>query len=386
LVAVAVGAASCSYSTTFSDCTVLCGAAGECPGGFVCGDEGYCRVEGATPSCGALRDGGTDVDAPPAVACMSAGVQTDLDILFVIDDSGSMAEEQTTLAAAFGGFESALAARFAALPNLHIGVVSSNMGAGGFSITGCLDAGDDGRLHGEAQGACTPPTEAFLSDVDVGGARQRNYTGTLAEAFSCIALLGTNGCGFEQHLASMKRALDGSQPANAGFLRPGAFLAVIILADEDDCSASDGAVFDTSETTLGPLSSFRCAEYGVRCDGGNLTRAPASYASCTPRTDSYLADPADYAAFLRGLKADPCDVLVATIVAPPSPFTVSLDQDAEPTLDPSCMSVNGSGFPAVRLNDFAARFPDRSFASGICDLDYGLDEIAQAIGDAMGAP
>jgi len=35
-------------------------------------------------------------------------------------------------------------------------------------------------------------------------------------------------------------------------------LAVVILADEDDCSVSDPTFFDPSSATLGPLQSFRC--------------------------------------------------------------------------------------------------------------------------------
>ena len=42
----------------------------------------------------------------------------------------------------------------------------------------------------------------------------------------------------------MKRALDGSNPENEGFLRDDAFLAVIFVADEDDCSAFSRGVFD----------------------------------------------------------------------------------------------------------------------------------------------
>ena len=55
--------------------------------------------------------------------------------------------------------------------------------------------------------------------------------------FGELALVGASGCGFEQHLSAMSRAF--ANPANASFLRAGANLAVVIVADEDDCSILD---------------------------------------------------------------------------------------------------------------------------------------------------
>ncbi len=71
---------------------------------------------------------------------------------------------------------------------------------------------------------CTPPNGRYGSDVFLPNAtnRTRNYSGTLAETFRCIAELGTDGCGFEQHFAALERGLDGSNPENAGFLRENA--------------------------------------------------------------------------------------------------------------------------------------------------------------------
>ncbi len=67
----------------------------------------------------------------------------DVDILFVIDNSGSMGEEQTALATKLPDFINVLAALPGGLPNVHIGVVSSNMGAGTFSLQSCETAGGD---------------------------------------------------------------------------------------------------------------------------------------------------------------------------------------------------------------------------------------------------
>src|SRR5690606_31495398 len=139
------------------------------------------------------------------------------------------------LAAAFPQMIDVLGQLDGGLPNLHIGVVTSDMGTstpagigpsvGSGGTGGCAGTGDDGVLR-------TVPgmTEAFLSDVDDEGTRVRNFTGELRDVFGELAQV-PYGCGFEQHLAAMRRALE--QPANAGFLRPEANLAVVILADED---------------------------------------------------------------------------------------------------------------------------------------------------------
>src|SRR5690606_13334754 len=100
------------------------------------------------------------------------------------------------------------------------------------------------------------------------GSRTTNYTGTLTAAFSAIASLGASGCGFEQHLEAAKRALDGKNPVNAGFLRDDAYLALIFIQDEDDCSIAHSTLLGGDLNTLGPLQSFRCNRFGHVCATG----------------------------------------------------------------------------------------------------------------------
>ena len=57
----------------------------------------------------------------------------------------------------------------------------------------------------------------------------KNYNGPLEDMLGKMVALGTAGCGFEQHLWSMQRALQNTT-ANPGFLRPEAYLAVIVVA------------------------------------------------------------------------------------------------------------------------------------------------------------
>ncbi len=235
---------------------------------------------------------------------------------------------------------------------------------------------------------CSPPSDLYISNID--GAA--NYPGTLDEAFSCIARLGKDGCGFEQPLEAMKRALDGSRPENAGFLRPSARLAVIIISDEDDCSASDPSMFartGPAGTDLGPQKSFRCFEYGVTCDNGAPARAPGQRNSCAPRTDSpYMPDVSAYVSFLKGLKNSDRDILVAGIIGQTSPVLVTTDAQGDPCLMYSCGDVtvcNGAdeqpaAVPPIRLQSFFDQFPSH-YTATICDDD--LSSQVQEIADWM---
>ncbi len=303
-----------------------------------------------------------------------------LDVLFVIDNSGSMSEEQVSLADNFDNFIDALSTLESGVPDLHIAVVSSNVGISPFQTTGCVGDGDDGKFQNTPRGACSPPSGYFIIDETdpVSGGHVTNYptTATLQEVFSCIARLGSTGCGLEQHFESMKRALDGHRPENANFLRPDAFLAVIFIADEDDCSAADGAVFDPSQISisdpLGPFGSFRCSEFGMLCDGAPISRSPAAYTTCEPRGDSYLHHPSHYTDFLNTVKADPNKIVVAGIVGNAAPVEVVLNQDANPEMEPSCSSGNGSAIPGIRFRWFLDQFGERAAFTSICDADLSV--------------
>jgi hypothetical protein len=299
-------------------------------------------------------------------------INRNVDILFVIDNSGSMAEEQASLTANFHRFINVLEGIDGGLPSVHIGVISSDLGAGPYVGSGCAGTGDSGALQSTPRVAgCSPPTGAFIRDIArEDGSRDTNYSGTLADTFACIAHLGINGCGFEQHLESMRRALNGSHPTSTGFLRKNAYLAVVFIADEDDCSTEDLRMFDQNDLSLGRLHSYRCTEYGIVCDP-DTPRNPGSYENCRPRDDSpymYMVD--EYVDFLEGLKDHPGMVIVAGIIGNPTPVVVELDSQGRPQLRPSCSTEGaGSADPGVRFKYLIDRFAPRSTISTICNED-----------------
>lgn len=317
---------------------------------------------------------------------LPASPNRDVDILFVVDNSGSMEQEQASLRANFGKFMDVLSTIEGGIPNLHIGVVTSNLGqrAGdgvGTNSLGaaCAGSGDDGVMR------TAPAVDGrFLIDEEApGGARTRNYSGTLASAFAELADVGTDGCGIEQHLAASQRAL--THPSNAGFVRDTAKLAVIFIADEDDCSLDHKALFDG--TVSGAEINFRCTREGIECDGGSLD-TPGVRTSCQPRIDSpYLGEIDSYVDFLARLKpAAEKNVIVAGIVGDPD--AVRIDKEGpQSVLAPSCTYGGQYAYPAVRTASFLDRFP-QSVRQTICegDLSGALVQIGALLKRSFGDP
>jgi hypothetical protein len=248
--------------------------------GAACGG-GLGRWDGRGGSGGA---GGADPNRWRGV--VNPSINRNVDILFMVDDSSSMDLQQANLIRNFPTFMTRLQDP-PGLPNVHIAVVSQDMGAGDGSIASCdATGGKHGIFQYTARGTCTATNlqagATFISNI----AGAANYTGDIATVFSCIAALGNSGCGFEHQFAAILRALgaDGQAPPaeNQGFLRPDAYLAIIMLTNEDDCSESPGVpLFDTRTNTnvasqLGPPANFRCNEFGHMCDSGSGTYAHPS--------------------------------------------------------------------------------------------------------------
>jgi hypothetical protein len=132
-----------------------------------------------------------------------------VDVLWMVDNSFSMEEEQTALTANFDRFmdyflDSGL--------DYHVGVVSSDMYAS--------NNGDKGKLRTiNGQKWIEPDTQNPV------------------QMFSQMANIGTDGNGDERGLLAVYTALETQAHSyNTGFLRPDAFLSVIAISDEEDSS------------------------------------------------------------------------------------------------------------------------------------------------------
>jgi hypothetical protein len=391
-------------------------------------------------------------------------INNKIDLLFMIDNSSSMTEMQGKLYDQLPSFMNILTS-LTPSPSLHVAVVSSDMGAPGDSTQSisCTVNGDNGVFQSSPRSnstlnppvVCTDTTLAtpagaaddnhtYISNAD----GMPNFTDPIDKVFQCIALLGDKGCGFEHQLASIDHALgsDNFQPdpntgalvptppaSNVGFLRPDAYLGIVILTNEDDCSATPptpayslNGFQQNIANPDGPIANYRCngGPHGAhRCqdpNNGNTWMVPpllpppdAQGPSTAPTLDlancqdneaggSFLRSVGDFVNDVKMLKPDPDhQILVAAITAPPAPYTVkwfpaSQGQNTQPgELWPqvlhSCGAVGNSdvnpngvnatdgsfGDPGVRITQFVNSFQDSVIAS-ICDPDYSRSMTAIA--------
>jgi len=331
---------------------------------------------GSSGNGGSSGSGGAGAgSAPPEVVSPSGSVRNvaqihsanvdKVDVLFVVDNSGSMREEQEALRMQFPRLIAALTrgeradgSLFAPARDLHLGVVSTDMGLPNVpdrSALGCGDEsrplGDNGMLQNRSNpggasglmcGTVLPNFLAFQLGQDP--AQNDTNAAAIANDLACLSSLGTSGCGFEMQLESALRALwpsdnilpDGTPGAfadnrpfldgtpfgngapagsNTGFLRTndsGSVLAVVVLTDEDDCSSHTMSHF-VPERFLAqgdPLKSvglnLRCFNEGVRV-GGEDNR---------DNGDANLYSVARYADGLRAV-APNSDVIFALIAGVP---------------------------------------------------------------------
>jgi hypothetical protein len=128
------------------------------------------------------------------------------DILFVVDNSGSMFEEQARLATSFNTFITWITNEKV---DFHIAITTTDMD----------DPGQSGAFVG---------TPKVLT----------NNTPNLVSTFMTNVRVGVNGSALEQPFDAANAALTNPliSTTNAGFLRPNAKLFVVFVSDEDDQS------------------------------------------------------------------------------------------------------------------------------------------------------
>lgn len=173
---------------------------------------------------------GTQPDAWETPNWPDAGVaeQCDkMDILFVIDNSGSMGQEQENLAANFPGFIQVLED----YGDLDYRVAVTTTGVDYewtmSSPFGDIPSDQDGGDNGAMLQRCDMTRRWVQSDDPDPSA-----------TFSCAAQVGDSGPSKEMPLKALKQAFGDrmADNTNAGFRRDDALLAIVFLTDEDDCS------------------------------------------------------------------------------------------------------------------------------------------------------
>jgi hypothetical protein len=156
-------------------------------------------------------------------------INRQLDLLFVIDDTSAIAPYAAALATGLGD----IAQRFpigAPTPDLEISLHA------GFVRAGTCDA----STRGSACGVSAP--DQFVRSEYCNTVTNFNYGDGLPDAFTCLGDLGAANCGPAQPLAAALGWLAG--PARAGwegFLRPDAYLMIVVVATTDDASGPPGS-------------------------------------------------------------------------------------------------------------------------------------------------
>ncbi len=274
------------------------------------GDETQQGADGGAP---VGMQPGADGGAPVGMQPGADGTMVDL--LFVIDNSDSMAQEQAKLVEVLPRLLRTLTTgvteggrTFKPASDLHVGVVTTDMGTSGSAIvisTSCGGEsgrrkegfGDDGLLV-KASDACDIDVAAgYINYVPASlpaSQREAALQGAIDD-ISCLAQVGVTGCGIEQPLEAAYKAL---APAslkvfaggtgghgdveNNGFLRPEATLAIVHVSDEDDCSVTDEGVviFDRTSDAPGVLLPGNGARLGLnlRCSFAGVPRVRVSQA------------------------------------------------------------------------------------------------------------
>ena len=206
--------------------------------------------------------GGVSSDCVPLMEEGHVGKEiADVDVLFVVDNSASMAEEQTALAEHFAEFVSY--ADGLSIDYL-IGVTTT-------------DADQDaGTLQGSPPVISPGLTDAFLSNVQV----------------------GTSGSDSEKGLLASVLALEGeAENTLGGHLRPDANLAVIYVSDDEDHSA------ESTQAVISSLTAVKASHSG-EFEAHALVAVPPG---CAEETENYGFRYMDIAAATGGTSTSICD-------------------------------------------------------------------------------
>jgi hypothetical protein len=250
--------------------------------------------------------------------------------LFVIDNSGSMGQEQQNLIANFPMFISVLDASGL---DYRVAVTTTSRDYT-YHITSPIGPSITDSTEGESgemiQPATCGMTKRWIDKTDPNP----------SQAFSCAANVGTGGASDEMPLGAVRdafedRMIDGT---NAGFRRSDALLGIVILTDENDCSYEQSV-------NLGFAESL--------CE--NQMEPVANYKTFL---DQYTGSPSRWA---------------AAIIAGPGPG--------------ACSSSFGGADEATRLIDFKNQVGTNAVMSSICDgdLSIGLAQALQLFNSACNA-
>mgnify|MGYP006193823755 CR=1 FL=1 len=182
------------------------GTDGGTDGGTVGGTDGG-TVGGTDGGTDGGTTGGTEYESQEEVFHQSESQTKKLDIVWIIDNSGSMADEQDDLGSNFSAF----------IDEFITKDVDFKM-----AIT-TTDASSDSKKGRMVYG----------SDVKLTSAKAQEDEDQFKSDFESLVKVGISGSGSEKGLAASEGFM---QKYSSSFLRSDAYLAVVVLSDEEDQS------------------------------------------------------------------------------------------------------------------------------------------------------
>lgn len=408
------------------------------------GSTGTGTTAGTDPSDPTNPTDPTDPTAADSTGVPPTGNVAAVDILIVLDNTGTMGEEQARLVTGIGSLVTALDTAGA---DYRIGVTTTDNGnpwcdgtgpeGGRLVASSCRSRTQDfvfaGAVMVDATNeACLDVCPAEWANIaiqptttasdpsptprpwieSIGGATNLPPGLSVTQALQCIVPQGINGCGFEEQLESMYKAItrfSTNGEESEGFHRPGVPLAILMVTDEVDCSMNkawetiflpDGNRVFWSNPEDGAPTSAVCWNAGVACVGGmcsstdldvDANPVPIDMAddSAVLRPVTRYQDRLDEVEAIDQSLNPGAQVLFALIAGVGPDGTPVYQQGLDPRFEtdfgisPGCESPTTRAVPPVRNFELSTRFVvggDRNTFS-ICDDDLApaLESIAATI-------
>jgi hypothetical protein len=191
-------------------------------------------------------DGASDDSTVSQLKC------TNVDFVFVVDNSSSMADEQQFLVQGVPGFVEAMKNALPDVESFRVGVVDTDGYPGLYSDDplGCDPAvaadcaSCDNQLGAflDKPGSAADPT--LSCEFSTGLSYMDGNSDDFANEFGCAAIVGTVGNPIEQQAGALLSAVspesNGPDGCNDGFMRDDALLVFLVISDEEDDHASLG--------------------------------------------------------------------------------------------------------------------------------------------------
>ncbi len=170
----------------------------------------------------------------------STFVPRKLDVLFVVDNSGSMSSSQAALASNFPSFINFFKNKGY---DFKIAVTTS-------------DAFYGDQFVGQSCSLCNVEQTRFRSGTNPKIYVIEEDTPNLESVFASNVNVGTTGSGDERAFSSFKAALNSN--LNSGFHRSDAYLSIVLVSDEEDFSHDDINMNESySQSTLHSVASYK---------------------------------------------------------------------------------------------------------------------------------